>query len=879
MGDQWFIENLAYQYAMIPTNARTFWTFTLPDENITFNPRIAGYVKSFSYQNQVTFDQVTVKGGGHFVPLDRPGPALQMIYNFIYQRSYNATLSPDLVVPLPLLSNATDAPVAPPSPKELAKVYDLPGLTFIPSFNHYSGYLNGNVSGNYLHYWLVESQGDPTKDPLVLWLQGGPGCSAIGGFFTEHGPFHPNPDGTTLFENIYAWNKAANILYLESPRAVGWSFQDTTINNDTTWDDDKSANDVAWAMIQFFEQYSEYQGREFYIAGESYGGVFVPSTTALFIKLLDTGIMNSSIINLRGMSVGNGFISMKWDINSLADYMYAHGLYGKSEWDALRKCCLPQNTTYCDLTSYLYPDGTSKGSVCGDLTQFMTEYRQWMSGYDPYNIYQDCYGYTTSSFGGAEDKLHHMKKHVEENARHYAKGGYTAAFVDQFARMNYGSTDSNGGFQCYMTNAATSYLNQAYVRDALHIPDYVQNWTFCSNEVGSNYNSIYNADVNVDMTPVFEEIIDSYYVQNVLKAPFRIIIYNGDADLACGMMQAEYFVENFISENPVSHVVQNRTEWFYKIPGASGQAEATAGFVKQFNLGGRVTLDLLTVSGSGHFVPTDRPGPALQLFYNYIKNKANYSSPAPFTLATVPKTTITPIPITSSTTTQSPQSNGSTTTKEGSPNPSASTSPHTPPPTLSTTAKQTESSKTTATIVSSSHSPVPPSTSSQTQPTPSSNPNASTSPHTSPSTLSSTAIVSSSHSPVPSSTSSQTQPTSSSNPSTTTSPHTPPTLSTTAKQTESSKTTATIVSSSHSPVTSNTSNQTQPTPSSNSSASTSPHTPLTLSTTATVSSSHSNVTSNTSSQTQPPPNPTKTGTTISISLSLLITNLMFLLIQ
>lgn len=73
-----------------------------------------------------------------------------------------------------------------------AKVKSLNQLTGWPDstpFDLYSGYIPLNGSSKKIYYFLVESENDPKNDPLILWYNGGPGCSSLMGLFVEHGPY------------------------------------------------------------------------------------------------------------------------------------------------------------------------------------------------------------------------------------------------------------------------------------------------------------------------------------------------------------------------------------------------------------------------------------------------------------------------------------------------------------------------------------------------------------------------------------------------------------------------------------------------------------------------------------------------------------------
>ena len=77
-----------------------------------------------------------------------------------------------------------------------------------------------------MQYWLVEAEDvNPATAPLVLWLNGGPGCSSMEGFLSELGPLRvDHADPTTLERNPHTWARTANVVFLEAPIGVGFSY-------------------------------------------------------------------------------------------------------------------------------------------------------------------------------------------------------------------------------------------------------------------------------------------------------------------------------------------------------------------------------------------------------------------------------------------------------------------------------------------------------------------------------------------------------------------------------------------------------------------------------------------------------------------------------
>ncbi|KAL8541346.1 hypothetical protein ACS0TY_002556 [Phlomoides rotata] len=197
--------------------------------------------------------------------------------------------------------------------KEADMILELPGQPSV-NFSQYSGYVTVDPTvGRALFYYFTEAE-DSSSKPLVLWLNGGklfhqlllrPGCSSIGsGAFTELGPFRVNPDGKTLWYNKYAWNNVANVVFLESPAGVGFSYSNRT--SDYVTGDKQTAADAYTFLVNWLERFPEYKTRDLYITGESYAGHYVPQLADLVLQ--NNKITNQTAINLKGIAIGNAYI-------------------------------------------------------------------------------------------------------------------------------------------------------------------------------------------------------------------------------------------------------------------------------------------------------------------------------------------------------------------------------------------------------------------------------------------------------------------------------------------------------------------------------------------------------------------------------------------
>ncbi|KAK6156621.1 hypothetical protein DH2020_010869 [Rehmannia glutinosa] len=148
----------------------------------------------------------------------------------------------------------------------------LPGQPPV-KFSQFSGYVTVNEEqGRALFYWLTEATDNTDTKPLVLWLNGGPGCSSVAyGASEEIGPFRINKTGSSLYLNKYSWNRVANILFVESPAGVGFSYTNTSSNLKDSGDK-RTAEDALIFLIRWMSRFPQYKYRDFYISGESYAG-------------------------------------------------------------------------------------------------------------------------------------------------------------------------------------------------------------------------------------------------------------------------------------------------------------------------------------------------------------------------------------------------------------------------------------------------------------------------------------------------------------------------------------------------------------------------------------------------------------------------------
>jgi len=224
----------------------------------------------------------------------------------------------------------------------------LPGQPKGIKFRQYSGYVTVSArAGRTLFYYFAEAFPHPRKRPLVLWLNGGPGCSSLGyGAFAELGPFRVNPDGETLSFNRYSWNRAANMLFLESPAGVGFSYSNTTSDYNTG--DRRTAVDTYVFLVNWFRRFPQYKGRDFYIAGESYAGNYVPELAATILHQQRKS--QASFIHLKGILVGNGIMDNDKDAIGQFTYPWSHALISDQTYnDLIDKCTKSDlNLTLCE---------------------------------------------------------------------------------------------------------------------------------------------------------------------------------------------------------------------------------------------------------------------------------------------------------------------------------------------------------------------------------------------------------------------------------------------------------------------------------------------------------------------------------------------------
>ncbi len=197
---------------------------------------------------------------------------------------------------------------------------------FVGSVTSYAGFINVNEQyGSNLFYWFFESEAEPQKDPLLLWLHGGPGHSSLYGLFEESGPYKVVGD-KVVYRNT-TWTKHYNVLYIDNPVGAGYSYTEDTDGYSRTVQ--QAAENLYTGLQEFFKIFPKFLQNPFYITGESYCGKYIPAL-ATVIHRQNQKKKRKDKIKLKGLFIGCGFMDPANQFY-FADYYYEMGILDPQE--------------------------------------------------------------------------------------------------------------------------------------------------------------------------------------------------------------------------------------------------------------------------------------------------------------------------------------------------------------------------------------------------------------------------------------------------------------------------------------------------------------------------------------------------------------------
>ncbi|KAJ3888611.1 serine carboxypeptidase [Lentinula edodes] len=414
--------------------------------------------------------------------------------------------------------------------------------------NAYTGYID--IEARHLFFYFFESRSDPDKDDVIFWTNGGPGCSSSLGLFMELGPCRVLDDDGPKF-HPESWNTNANVFFIDQPIGVGFSYAEYGESVSTT---EEAAKDVAAFVAIFFENFSRFKGRGFHMAGESYGGRYLPLfASAVYDQnsaLIEAGI---TPINLTSVMIGNGMTDFYTMVTSYYDMT----------------CTAASVDPILDIGS------------CVTMKKVVPRCQKWLR--------ESCVDqYDTINCGAASNFCNTM-----------LYSPFEATGMNPYDI----SVPCNGSIEetlCYpVTVSISNFLSQPHIRAQLGVdthPEIPVNFSSCNPNVGAAFDGT-------------QDILHSSrdYVAALLEREVRVLIYVGSYDWICNWVGNERWSRELEWSGQEEFASQELREWTL--------AGKKAGITRSARRG---LFTFATVQGAGHMVPYNKPKEALALVQRWV---------------------------------------------------------------------------------------------------------------------------------------------------------------------------------------------------------------------------------------------------------------------